>query len=482
MKKRFWALSVLAVFLLAAGTVRAQSVDDKIKSLERELSQLKDQQIDLKKEATAQAAAMPTFSYRPGGGLNISAADQSWGVRLGYEFALDWMKLEGEDHLREGDGGFFLRRNRPQFTYYWDRGFYEFAAELDMDGDETGTKEALIQRACFRTRFEQLNPWLPTMQFGMDCSGAGSRYRSSEMTFELPTLDRNNGFNTGSHAGIGLTWGNLPAFGLPGNMQFNYYWVNHGMSRGDGLKDQSNKSDHVLMWNINPLSEVKNKWISGIGFSMFAFFGNIDDRTTANNGANSVRTFQLRSQEGSTRVVFWTSPTQGAGLHTFLEPSAQYKVGPYQLNFVAGFDRYNEDRNASFTPGQLVGRAQGTYWKLMNDLMIWSPKGFLTGAPGEAGTLGLGYSFEKSWVDCGSPGCDTANGGSVRRTTLRVNEGGLRYWLSPSISLHFVVKNYDVSNTPVATQVATGCSSRGATNSGKSCNFTDAVLRFYAVY
>jgi len=45
-----------------------------------------------------------------------------------------------------------------------------------------------------------------------------------------------------------------------------------------------------------------------------------------------------------------------------------------------------------------------------------------------------------------------------------------------------VVKNYDVSNTPVATQVATGCTSRPATNSGKSCNFTDAVLRFYAVY
>ena len=124
MKKRFWVLSVLAVFLLAAGTVRAQSVDDKIKSLERELSQLKDQQIDLKKEATAQAAAMPTFSYRPGAGLNISAADQSWGLRFGYEWALDWMKLEGQDARREGDGGFFLRINRPQFTYNWDRGFF----------------------------------------------------------------------------------------------------------------------------------------------------------------------------------------------------------------------------------------------------------------------------------------------------------------------------------------------------------------------
>jgi hypothetical protein len=218
---------------------------------------------------------------------------------------------------------------------------------------------------------------------------------------------------------------------------------------------------------------------------MMAWFGNIDDRITANNGANSTRTFQLRSQEGSTRVVFWTSPSQGEGLHTFLEPSMQYKVGPYQLNGVAGFDRYNESRDASFGV-QLVGRATGTYWKLMNDLMVWSPKGFLTGAPGEPGTVGLGYSFEKSWADCGNTGCDQANAGTVRRTTLTVNEGGIRYWFSPSISLWLVVKNYDVSNTPLATQVATGCTNRrgqgAAGNSGKSCNFTDAVIRFYAVY
>src|ERR1044072_9187030 len=85
MAMRFWALTVLTVFLFAAGTVRAQSVDDKSKSLEQELSQLKDQQIEMKKEATAAAAALPTFSYRPGNGLNIEAADKSWGFRATLE-------------------------------------------------------------------------------------------------------------------------------------------------------------------------------------------------------------------------------------------------------------------------------------------------------------------------------------------------------------------------------------------------------------
>ncbi len=78
MKKRILVASMLAAFFLAAGTVRAQNVDQKIQSLEQELSQLKDQQVELKKEATAAAAAMPSFSYRPGNGLNIEAADKSW--------------------------------------------------------------------------------------------------------------------------------------------------------------------------------------------------------------------------------------------------------------------------------------------------------------------------------------------------------------------------------------------------------------------
>ena len=71
---------MLTAFLLAAVPARAQTVDDKIKSLESELSQLKEQQISLKKEAVAAEAALPSFSYRPGNGLNIEAADKSWVV------------------------------------------------------------------------------------------------------------------------------------------------------------------------------------------------------------------------------------------------------------------------------------------------------------------------------------------------------------------------------------------------------------------
>jgi len=474
MKKMYWVASMLAAFLLAAGAARAQSVDDKIKALEQELGQLKDQQVELKKEATTQAAAMPTFSYRPGGGLSIAAADRSWSFRFGYEYSMDFLKLEGNDSRREGDFQIFGRRNRPQFTLSTNNGFWEIASELDMDGDETTSKVSLIQRACARVGLQQLNPWLPRLQFGIDCSGAGSRYRSSEMTFELPTLDRNNGFNTGSHTGIGFSWDNLPAFGLPGTQQFNYYWVSQAMGNGDGKADKSNKSDHTLMWNINPLSQLKNKWINGFGFSMFAWFGNIDERANV----SSTQSFQLRTQEGPTRLTFFTSPTAGTGLHTYLSPSMQYKVGPYQINFVTGFDKYNEDSGAPSPTGKI----KAYMYKIMNDFMLWGPKGFLTGAPGEAGTFGLGYSYERVSADCGVANCNTAGTG-FKRNRMLVHEWDMRYWFTPAVSLHFVVKNTDVANTPSAAQVASSCSrNTNAGNPGKSCNITDMALRFYMVY
>src|SRR4029453_8211208 len=84
------------VFVLAAPAF-AQSVDDKIKSLEQELLLLKEQQIDMKKEATAAAQAMPSFSYRPGNGLNIEAADKSWGLRSTIEAHVRMYFMAGEE-------------------------------------------------------------------------------------------------------------------------------------------------------------------------------------------------------------------------------------------------------------------------------------------------------------------------------------------------------------------------------------------------
>src|SRR6188474_3612983 len=113
MKTSYWVASMLAAFLLAAGSARAQSVDDKIKTLEQELSQLKEQQVELKKEATAAAAALPTFEYRPGNGLNIEAADKAWGLRFTLESHFRYNFETGNDQNGRTNGQLMGRRFRP---------------------------------------------------------------------------------------------------------------------------------------------------------------------------------------------------------------------------------------------------------------------------------------------------------------------------------------------------------------------------------
>jgi len=181
MNKRFWALSVLAVFLLAAGTVRAQSVDDRIKSLEQELLLLKEQQIDMKKEATAAAQAMPSFSYRPGNGLNMEAADKSWGVRFTVETHFRYNFESGRDQVGRSNGELMGRRFRPGFLYCINNCLWEIEATLDLDGWGTGngknstntSTSSILQRGAVNFHAENLNPWLPTVQFGMEVQNAG---------------------------------------------------------------------------------------------------------------------------------------------------------------------------------------------------------------------------------------------------------------------------------------------------------------------
>ena len=115
MKKRFVKLALLSAVLFAAAPAFAQSVDDKIKTLEQELSQLKEQQVELKKEATAAAAALPTFEYRPGNGLNIEAADKSWGVRFTVESHFRYEFESGRD-----SAGPVKRRDDGPALQAWD--------------------------------------------------------------------------------------------------------------------------------------------------------------------------------------------------------------------------------------------------------------------------------------------------------------------------------------------------------------------------
>ena len=209
-----WLLTGLGLMLIAifsAAPVRAQGVDEKIKNLEQELSQLKSQQIEMKKDAAAAAAALPTFSYRPGSGVTIEAADKAWSLRLSHE--IDWlMPFEsGQSHADRTNGEIMGRRFRQEWTMCVDNCFYEVQSRLDLDGFATNSN---LQRAQGLIHFENLNPWMPTLYFGMDIEMNGGEARQGSSATgsqgEYDLLSRNNGFNTGrTGTGIGLQYQNI---------------------------------------------------------------------------------------------------------------------------------------------------------------------------------------------------------------------------------------------------------------------------------
>src|ERR671922_1806605 len=84
----------LLLGVVPASAQQSEEIEEQIKALEKEVAKiepLKDQierlrahQLELRKEATAAAAALPTFEFRAGRGLSIVAADKSWGWNMSY--------------------------------------------------------------------------------------------------------------------------------------------------------------------------------------------------------------------------------------------------------------------------------------------------------------------------------------------------------------------------------------------------------------
>src|SRR6185295_1820721 len=198
--KYFTAMSFgLVATIAAVWPVQAQSdIDQQIKALESEvqkieplkdqIEQLRYQQLEMKKEATAAAAEMPTFSYRPGRGMTIAAADKSWSFNTTYRINIyNYNILNGKPNFSDQGtqrntgttfGELFPRRNRLYSTFCWQDCFYQF--ETSLDG-ETAERAASFRDNEFTVGFNQLNPWLPYFSIGLR-RGAGKTHvgRSSD--------------------------------------------------------------------------------------------------------------------------------------------------------------------------------------------------------------------------------------------------------------------------------------------------------------
>jgi hypothetical protein len=494
MKKGFWGFTalgfMLTAMLLAAVPAGAQSVDDKIKALEQELGQLKSQQMELKKESTAAAAALPSFSYRPGNGVDITAADKSWGIRFSMEAHIRALFESGQDAVGRTNGEVMLRRWRPSFFYCIDNCLYEIEMTFDNDGFGTGNAKdsvggvgSILQRGVVHFHLENLNPFLPTVDIGGDISTSfslsrqGSSAVGTQMDYDL--LSRNFGPNTG-RAGWGYVFNwddrSLSGIGIPGRIgryQFAMASINEG---DDNLSSFTDRKDFMNYISVFPFSELKNKWLQGFMFEFGAWLCNVDQRATVDNGCNRLR---IQDNGDSARQTLFDTGANsiGEGLATLISPGITWEIGPYRLRAMGS---WMQAEDGNFTPGPVVtkqGKKRGHDWMIGHDLYLWSPKGFLTGSANTPGSVLVGTHFERTDVSCAPPRCNPGiNGGQFHRGTYIIREWDLWYFIAPRMSIGGSLLWYDASNLTTTVQRNLGVRHNGRSGGGGS--WTDGNLNW----
>jgi hypothetical protein len=478
MKKHWKLLTALGLLLagfFVAAAAWAQNVDDKIQALEQELSSLKSQQMELKKEATAAAAALPSFSYRPGNGVDITAADKSWGLRFSMEAHIRTLFESGQDAVGRTNGEVMLRRWRPSFFYCIDNCLYEIEMTFDNDGFGTGNAKdsvggvgSILQRGVVHFHLENLNPFLPTVDIGGDVSTSislsrqGSSAVGTQMDYDL--LTRNFGPNTG-RAGWGYVFNwddrSLSGIGIPGRIgryQFAMASINEG---DDNLSSFTDRKDFNTYISVLPFSELKNKWLQGFMFEFGAWFCNIDQRQTVDNGCARLR---IQDNGDSARQTLFDTGANsiGEGLATMLVPGITWEIGPYRLRAMGSLMQAADGNfancsgidgtlPASCTPNKR-GKKRAHDWLIGHDLFLWSPKGWLTGSANAPGSILVGTHFERTDVSCDPPRCPPINGGQFHRDAIILREWDLWYFIAPRMSIGGSILWYNASNLTTTVQ------------------------------
>jgi hypothetical protein len=244
-----------------------------------------------------------------------------------------------------------------------------------------------------------------------------------------------------------LTWDDksLSRIGIPGRIgrfQVGMASINEA---DDGLSSFKDRPSYNIYGNIQPFSDLKNKWLRGFLFEVGAWFCNIDKRVangSPGNTDNGCDQMRLRDHgDGAPQSIYATGGDSiGGGLYHFIQPGITWEVGPYKLRVVSGFAGAEDQ-------GGTPGKKRAYNWLIAHDLWLWSPKGFLTGSASTPGSVLVGTHFERNNASCTNAAkCSSINSGDFHRERLLLREWDIYYFIAPRMSLGFTVLWYDASN------------------------------------
>lgn len=474
---------LLTVFVLAAGPAWADSVDEKIKALEQELSRLKGEQMELRREATAAAAALPTFTYRPGRGVTIEAADRRYSVNLNYVLdAFIYNATKGNDTRGSTTGDLNFRRSRPGFLFCVDNCFYDWGLIINFDTGNVVNEHA----QWFNIHFEQINPRFPTLEMGDRTSAVPFPYvrrsASSSAVAQLPSdMLPDGAVDESQRRSIGFFWADHP---IPWNLLSGDFTLSLNMMVGGGIfrntVSDTDRKQFEGTFGLKPFNRSKNPWLERIKWGIGLQANSVDSRS-----AVAGRRLRIMTMErGTNRVTLLNANTIGDGFHHRLETGLEWGYGPYLVRAEGGVSRYASDK-ISQTAGTSDGfkGVSGGYWRIGHEIFLWSPKGLLTGSSSTPNSVQLGWAFERSQADCGT-GSDCSPGtGAFSRNHLIGRELDLWYFITPAMRMGILWWWWDAANTPVGVQTQVGCTKNvNATNAGKNCGWHTVNLALTASF
>ena len=368
-------------------------------------------------------------------------------------------------------GQLLLRRNRFAFKLCWTNCFYTISAVLRSDGGNDSDAEAYSQN--LQVHFEKLNPYFPMFSIGTYDGGGIYLGRSSRSGFKTEhNALLSSTSSTGSSSGMGLWWQRVRVG--TGDVSFYTFYRPRGIGATLGDSRDTNKKAANIYLAIRPVRKIKNKLIKGFEYAWGMYLQPIDDRADSVSDGAEPNRLRIRTHDRSGRLTVFDANGIGSGLHHVITNSVRWPIGPYwfRANHIVDHWKGTDDKFSG---------VKGKSFEITNGFWIWGPKGFLTGKSGRPGSVQIGHTFERVDVACGDGSDCSPGGGTFHRNTLKINQTAIWYWVAKSLRIGFVVNNYNTDNTPVRTQVASGCTKNIAAaladkGAGKSCSWTSVNL------
>lgn len=438
------ALGGILFLCLAVSPALADGIEERIRKLEaeqranaEELARLKGEQLELKREATEAAAALPTFEFRPRSGLFIEAADRSWGLRFRGRLHYRLMFWPDDDAVASAgfsQGDLALRRWRTRINYFWDNRFYEFDMEIDGGAD----RGLQIQHGELHVHFENVNPFLPTFTIGPRVSAFFNRHdtnwgSSTGGLFDRSMFQDGAGIGAGSqNNAAGLFWGDVPIG--PGQMLFQAIYSNQGLTNiADQTRPNTDKRAVHIGWNLEPFSRIKNKWINGIDVGV----GYQLDRIHPDEDGRSF--FRVRTTERQRlRLIEVARDLDPGSTRHYVTPGFGWRIGPNWLRVAGAWNK------GKFEDG---GNVEGWMWRIADELFVWSPKGFLTGSVNTAGSIMLFAGYERDRYRASNNGlraCSATGDNCGSAYAININ-AGLWYFIQRGLRVGVEYGHYRVN-------------------------------------